>query len=94
MPGRPVTTTGRPGAAKIRCADNAATTGPVQASSTTSGRFRRTWSRTAASEATVTGRRLAARIWLAEGITGFSTTSWVASQAGGRPSRVAALHLR
>jgi hypothetical protein len=67
----PVTSTGLVRARKTRWAASAETTGPVHASSTTSGRSRRIRRLSAACDTNSTGRPLVAWIWASDGMTGF-----------------------
>lgn len=94
IPGSPVSSTGRPGLRRTGSAVSSATTGPVAASSSTSGVISRIRRRTPARVSTSTGSAVAAMIWLGDGITGFSITSWVRDHSAGIAAKVAALHLR
>ncbi len=94
IPGSPVSSTGRRGRRSTGSAVSSATTGPVAANSSTSGSSSRIRRRIPARFATSTGRAVAAMIWVGDGITGFSITSWVRVQSAGIAARVAALHLR
>ena len=94
IPGSPVSSTGRVGVWNSGSAARSATTGPVAASSTTSGRSWRIRRRSSGRRITSTGSGVAAMICAADGITGFSITSWVRPQWPGIEASVAALHLR
>jgi hypothetical protein len=75
IPGRPATSTGRVRPQNIFWAVSAATTGPVQASRTTSGHPVRIRRMSAACVRTSTGRLLVARICAADGMIGFSMSN-------------------
>src|SRR5919107_1549130 len=94
MPGRPVTRTGRLRPLNSRVAAKVATTGPVQASSTTSGFSARNRRTMPARSRTWTGSTLAVRICPSDGITGFSMTTCDGCQLDGSAASVAELHLR
>jgi hypothetical protein len=97
MPGRPVTTTGRPRLPRDRDKVSAATTGPVQANSRTSGSSRRIRAKSAPRLTTSTGASddpaPAASICAVDGRIGLSITTCALDQDDGQFRRVAALHL-
>ena len=99
MPGSPVSSTGRRGPRSSGSRVSVCTTGPVQASSTTSGRSRTSRLSSAGRARVRTPARSpatwsAAAIWDADGITALRSSTEVLVQSGGRLARVAALHLR
>lgn len=94
IPGSPVTSTGRPAPRSRGSRVRVCTTGPVQASSRTSGRRRATRASSPGRLSTVTPSGLAAAIWLAEGITALRSSTCSLLQPAGSPASVAALHLR
>ncbi len=94
IPGSPVSNSGRSARRSRGWSVRVATTGPVQASRSTSGRQRaiRTSSRRRVS--TGTGPVPAARICAADGWTGLATITWARVQDAGNRARVATLHFR
>ena len=94
IPGSPVIRTGRVRRRNTRSAATDATTGPVQASRTTSGRSIRSRAISDAYGSTSTGSPAAARICAADGRIGLSITTWLVRQRAGIARSVAALHFR